>query len=260
MSVIKKAAVRFLMCVFAMTMFTGCGGISEDSSGGQERVLKVASSVDFAPFEFEDETRKEYQGFDMDLIRALCREMGCKAEIINIGFDGLIPALESKRADLVISGMTINEERKQRILFSDPYYQTGLTMVIRSGETGIQSFRDLEGRKIAVQVSTTSFDAAKGIPGAEVKEMHTPIDCLMELKAGGVDAVINDRPVNDYYIMKSGAIGVKVLPEVLTVENYGIAAAKGNRELIRDVNRAMKKLRESGEYDKIYSKWFGEKT
>ena len=79
----------------------------------------------------------------------------------------------------------------------------------------------------------------------------------MELKSGGTDAVINDRPVNDYFITKSGQTGVKELEEKLTSENYGIAVAKDNTELANKINAALKKLKENGEYDKIYAKWFG---
>ena len=80
----------------------------------------------------------------------------------------------------------------------------------------------------------------------------------MELKASGVDAVVNDKPVNDYYITKSGATGVKALPEKLTAEEYGIAIAKDNKALQDEINAAFKKVKDSGEYDKIYKKWFGE--
>jgi polar amino acid transport system substrate-binding protein len=81
----------------------------------------------------------------------------------------------------------------------------------------------------------------------------------MELKAKGVDAVVNDRPVNDYFITKNAAQGVKVLDEKLTAEDYGIAINKDNAELQKEINAAFKKLKENGEYDKIFAKWFGEK-
>ena len=101
-------------------------------------------------------------------------------------------------------------------------------------------------------------EEVKKIEGVEVKELNTPADCFMELKAGGVDAVVNDRPVNDYYIQKTGATGVKALPEKLTAEQYGIAIGKDNTELQQKINDALKKLHENGEYDKIFAKWFGE--
>ena len=238
---------------------TGWGGSNSASSGSgsSAKVLKVGSSIDFAPFEFQDEGQKEYQGFDMDLIRAIGKEMGYEVEIQNIGFDGLIPAMQAKNIDVIISGMTINDERKENVLFSDPYYQSGLTMVVRSDEQAIKSFQDLKGHKVAVQIGTTSAEAVKKLGGVEVKELNTPADCFMELKGNGVDAVVNDRPVNDYYITKSGETGVKALEEKLTAEDYGIAMAKDNTELQSKINEALKKLKENGEYDKIYAKWFG---
>ena len=254
----KKLLLVGVLCLAAAIGIAGCGGNQEaatSSSGG--KVLKVGASVDFAPFEFQDEGQSEYQGFDMDLIRAIGKEMGYEVEISNIGFDGLIPALQAKNVDVLISGVTINDERKQNVDFSDPYYESGLTMVVREDEQNIKTFSDLKGKKIAVQIGTTSAKEAKKIEGAEVKELNTPADCFMELKNSGVDAVVNDRPVNDYYIHKSGQTGVKTLPERLTSEDYGIAVAKGNKELAEKINAALKKLKENGEYDKIFAKWFG---
>mgnify|MGYP000852153112 CR=1 FL=1 len=254
----KKILALVAAMAFAVFALAGCGGSQgADSSGA--KVLKVGSSIDFAPFEFQDEGQKDYQGFDMDLIRAIGKEMGYAVEIQNLGFDGLIPALQAKNVDAVISGMTINDERKQNVLFSAPYYQSGLTMVVRDNEQAIQSFQDLKGHKVAVQIGTTSAEAVKKLGGVEVKELNTPADCFMELKGNGVDAVVNDRPVNDYYIQKSGATGVKALEERLTSEDYGIAIAKDNADLQKKVDDALKKLKENGEYDKIFAKWFGEK-
>ena len=251
----KKIFAVIAMGILMSFALVGCGGTADNSGGG--KVLKVGSTIDFAPFEFQDETNKDYQGFDMDLIRAIAKEMGMTAEIQNIGFDGLIPALQAQNIDIVISGMTITEERKENVTFSDPYYDSGLTIIVREGEEAIQSFKDLEGKKVAVQIGTTSSEEVHKIAVAEVKELNTPADCFMELKAMGVDAVVNDRPVNDYYISKSGATGVKELPDRLTSESYGMAMAKNNKELQQKVNDALKKLKDNGEYQKIYEKWFG---
>ena len=257
----KKVFSLLMLCAFTVFALVGCGGAGGGANTSQKdaaKTLRVGSSVDFAPFEFQDETQKEYQGFDMDLIRALAKEMGMDADIQNIGFDGLIPALQAKNVDVVISGMTITDERKQNVLFSDPYYQAGLTIIVRDDEESIKSFKDLSGKKVAVQIGSTSAEEVHKIEGAEVKEFNLVPDCFMELKAKGVDAVVNDRPVNDYYITKSGATGVKQISERLTAEDYGIAMQKDNKELQEKLNAALKKLHENGEYEKIYTKWFGE--
>ena len=183
--------------------------------------------------------------------------MGREAEIQNIGFDGLIPALQAKNIDVIISGMTINDERKEKVNFSAPYYESGLTMVVRSDEEAIKSFNDLKGHKVAAQIGTTSANMLKEQEGITVLELNTPADCFMELKARGVDAVVNDRPVNDYYINQTQAVGVKSLSDMLSAEEYGIAISKDNTELQKEIDAALKKLHDNGEYDKIYQKWFG---
>lgn len=249
------------LCVMAMlgimTFVAGCGQ-SSNSSSSSAKVLKVGVTADFAPFEFQDASGAEYQGFDMDLIRAIGKEMGYEVDIQNVNYDGLIPSMEAGNIDVIISGMTINDERKQKVLFSDPYYQSGLSIIVKKDDTSINSFKDLQGKRVAVQVGTTSAKEAKAIPGTEVKEFNSSADTFMELKAGGVDAVVNDRPVNDYYIATSGVTDVRRLPELLTSEDYGIAIRKDNAELQGKINDALKKLKENGEYDKIFAKWFGE--
>jgi polar amino acid transport system substrate-binding protein len=153
--------------------------------------------------------------------------------------------------------MTITEERAKKVNFSQPYYQSGLTIVVRPDDTTINSFEDLEGKKIAVQIGTTGSNTAKTIKDAEIREFNTAPEAFMELKAGGVDAVINDKPVNDYYITQMGGKDGKTVGEPLTAEDYGIATAKKNTELAEMIDNAIDELRSNGEYDKIYEKWFG---
>lgn len=252
----KKLLVLCMAAIMAVAaLVAGCGG--DQKAASDNKVLKVGTNADFAPFEFQDENGKEYQGFDMDLIRAIGEEMGYKVEISNIQFDGLIPAIQAGNIDVAITGMTINEERKQNVLFSDPYYKSGLSIIVAKDNNDIKTFQDLKGKKVAVQIGTTSAAEVNKIGGVEVKEFNSSADTFMELRAKGVDAVVNDRPVNDYYIMKSGETNVKALPDLLTSEDYGIAVSKKNEELLNKVNDALRKLHENGKYDEIFTKWFG---
>jgi polar amino acid transport system substrate-binding protein len=167
--------------------------------------------------------------------------------------------LEAGNIDVIISGMTINDERKQKVLFSDPYYKSGLSIMVAKDNNSIKTFNDLKGKKVAVQIGTTSATEVKKIEGVQAKELNSSADTFIELAAKGVDAVINDRPVNDRYIVESKNGNVKVLPDLLTAEDYGIAINKKDTELQTKINAALKKLKENGEYDKIYTKWFGDK-
>ena len=253
----KKVLSLLAAGAFAVFAMAGCGNSGAPAADKQAKVLKVGSSIDFPPFEFQDEGQKEYQGFDMDLIRAIGKEMGREVEIQNLGFDGLIPALQGKSIDVIISGMTINDERKKKVDFSEQYYKSGLSIIVKKDDKSINKFSALTGKKVAVQIGTTSAMEVKKIDGAEVKEFNSSADTFLELKAGGVDAVVNDRPVNDYYILKSGVTDVRRLEELLTSEDYGIASSKKNPEMKKQLDAALKKLRDNGEYDKIFKKWFG---
>ena len=221
-------------------------------SNGKLNVVTTATDL---PFSYVKDNKNV--GVCMEIVELFCRRYGYTPVIHDVDFNARIPGLVSGKFDMCASSMTITEERKENVTFSDPYYDSGLTIIVREGEEAIQSFKDLEGKKVAVQIGTTSSEEVHKIAVAEVKELNTPADCFMELKAMGVDAVVNDRPVNDYYISKSGATGVKELPDRLTSESYGMAMAKNNKELQQKVNDALKKLKDNGEYQKIYEKWFG---
>lgn len=251
----KKVLLLCMAVIMGVAMITAGCGSSNDSAKG--KTLKVGTNADFAPFEFQGSDGNEYQGFDMDLIRALAKEMDAKLEISNITFDGLIPALQSGNIDIAISGMSINDERKQSVNMSDPYYDSGLSILVRKDNNDIDSFDDLQGKKIAVQIGTASAEEAKKVPNAQVKELNSSADTFLELQAGNVDAVVNDTPVNDYYLVQNKDANVKRVGQPLTSESYGIAVKKSNTKLTEEINAALKKLKDSGEYNNIYKKWFG---
>lgn len=250
----KKVIASVIIGLLVVTLgLFGCS--SKDTA--EKKVLNVGSDTAFAPFEYQDEKSKEYIGFDMDLIKAIGDEMGYEMKVAGMPFDGLIPGLEGGTIDVVISAMTIDADRAKKVNFSKPYYESGLTIVVRSDNTTINSFDDLKGKKIAVQIGTTGAKEAKKVEGATVREFNTAPDAFLELKAGGVDAVINDKPVNDYYITQAGGKDAKQVGKRLTAESYGIATAKKNTELAEKIDAALAKLRENGKYDEIYTKWFG---
>lgn len=253
----KKSFIGVMLAVLALAFaVAGCGGKEKAAA---PKVLKVATDAAFAPFEFQDEKTKEYVGFDIDLAKAIGKQMGYEVQIQNMNFDGIIPGIESGNVDIAATGMTITEERSKKVNFSKPYYKSGLSVVVKSDNNVIKGFKDLEGKKIAVQIGTTGATEAKKIKGATVREFNSSAEAFMELKAGGADAVVNDLPVSEYYIVKSGSKDAKVVGDVLSAEEYGIAIAKKNTELTEKINQALEELKKNGEYEKIYMKWFGKK-
>ena len=129
----------------------------------EDGVLLVGTDSSFAPFEFLAEDGKNFTGFDMDLIRAIGKELGYKVVVQNMGFDATVPALRTGIVDAVIAGMTINEKRKKFVDFSDPYYTSGLIIMVPSSYTTTKSIKDLEGKKIGAQVGTTGMFRAEKV-------------------------------------------------------------------------------------------------
>jgi len=253
----KKIIALIVLGMFVLAI--GLAGCGQQAAAPTKKVLKVGADAAFAPFEFQDEKSKEYVGFDIDLMKAIGKQMGYEIQFQNMGFDGLIPALEAGNIDVIASGMTITEERLKKVNLSKPYYKSGLTIVVKSDNAAIKGFKDLEGKRIAAQIGTTGAEEAKKIKDSKVREFNSAPEAFMELKAGGVDAVINDKPVNDFYLVQTGSKDAKVVGEPLTAEDYGLAVAKKNTELTDKINKALDEIKKNGEYEKIYVKWFGVK-
>ena len=249
-----------MMAVIAAVamLAAGCGGAKDEKKAEPAKVLRVGTEPTFAPFEFQKEGSKDYDGFDMDLARAVGKQMGVKVEIVNMGFDALIPALNANNIDMVAAGMSITDERKNAVSFSEPYYTSGLIIMVNKDNTEVKSVKDLEGKRIAVQIGTTGEKKARSIKDAKVTAFNTNTEAAMELKNKGVDAVINDSPVVGYYLAQGGNATAMTVGEVMEAEQYGLAVKKGNDKLAGDINKALTELKKNGEYDKIYKTWFGE--
>lgn len=220
--------------------------------------FKVATEASFPPFEFQNNKTGQLEGFDVDLMKAIGETAGLNIQLINLPFDGIIPALQSGTVQAAISGMTITPERAQAIQFSRPYFKAGLAIAVREDNKTITDFASLEGKKIAVQIGTTAAEKAKSIKGATISTFDSSVLALQELINGRVDAVVNDGPVTLFAIKDAGLKGVKIVGELLTEEFYGIALPK-NSPYLQLINDAIGKLIESGQYQAIFQKWFAGK-
>ena len=248
MQVVKKSFSMFLLCIILVLT------IGSTAVMGAKPVLKVGTSADFPPFEFQDEKTGAYLGFDIDLIHAIGAAADMEVQIINTAFDGLIPSLLTGNFDCIMSAMTITDERLKAVAFSDPYFSAGQVIVTLTDDSSIQTAEHLEGKKISVQIGTTGDFAASEIKGATVKRFNMAVNAIQEVRKESVSACIIDLAVaaelsKEYDDIKFG--------EPFTMEYYGIAIKKNNTELIKKLNHALASIKVSGEYDKIYDKWFG---
>lgn len=250
----KKIFMAIMVLCVAMGLLAGCG-----SEKKAERVVRFGTEPTFAPFEFQQEGSKEFAGFDMDLVRAIGKKMGVKVEIVNMGFDGLIPALNAGNIDAVAAGMSITPERAKNVEFSVPYYKSGLAVMVKKDNKDIKGMEDLKGKRIAVQIGTTGAMEAHKISNATVVEFNNNVEASLELKNGGADAVINDLPVVAYFLGQGkGSEFAKIVGKPVSAEDYGMAVKKGNTKLAGEINNAIAAMKKDGEYNEIYKKWFGD--
>ena len=231
------------------------------SDNGLKDEYTVVSDNSFVPFEFVEDG--ELTGFDIELIKAIADEAGfeiANGEIETTNFDGIIPGLQTGQFDIAIAGISITEERKQVIDYSDPYYESGIQIGVPIDNEDIQSIEDLEGKTIATRLGSTSSAYIKeNIEGATPNEYEQLDQAYLAVENGSADAILYDAPNVNYYIATTGAGKLKVVGDLYQAEDYGIAITKGNEELVEAINEALATLRENGTYDEIYEKWFGAK-
>ncbi|HIU73501.1 MAG TPA: basic amino acid ABC transporter substrate-binding protein [Candidatus Aphodousia faecipullorum] len=231
------------------------------SSVASAGTLLVGTDAGFAPFEYKDPKTNEIVGFDIDLITAMAKAVGDDVKIQNMQFAGIIPALQTNMIDVAAAALTITAERQKQVLFTDPYYDVGLVMVIRKKDADkYKTLDDMQGKRICSQIGTTGAILGKQVKGATVGEYDQMGDAMMELKMNGCDSVLVDKTVTEYYIAQQGDKDIMMVPHLYNPKQNGFAVSKRNTELAAKLNKGLKIIRENGEYDKIYEKWFGKKA
>lgn len=226
-------------------------------------VLRVGSLTAYPPFEFLDSKSGQYVGFDIDLIEEVGRRLNRRIEIVSMGLDAIVPALLTQNVDIGVSAFTITKERAERVNFSDPYYDAGLTIMTRKELADkIRGEKDLEGRVLCAEIGSAGALYSKSIPNVTIRTFNTAADAFIEMDKKGCDAMLNDRPVNEYFLAQKASQGMSLteLPYVLSDDKYGIAVPKNNPELLAQINAILARMRKDGSYDKIYQKWFGKAT
>lgn len=216
--------------------------------------VRVATDATFPPFELVDEATKQLTGFDVELMNAIAQKAGFKLEWTNLPFDPMLAGLSECQYDAAIAAITITEERKQSMLFSDPYINAGQIVVVRKGETRIKSKDDLGGMTVGAQLGTTGAIEAQKIPGVTFKPYDTYDLAFLDLANGQIDAVIADYPTALGFIGKHPE-KLTTVGEVFTEESYGIAICKNRADLVEKINAALKALKDEGFIQQLEQKW-----
>ncbi|MDR2526472.1 MAG: transporter substrate-binding domain-containing protein, partial [Rickettsiales bacterium] len=180
--------------------------------------------------------------------------------ISSIAWSGIIPALEAKKIDAIVGGMSITEERKKKVNFTDSYFASGLSVVVNKKNKDIKDMKSLEGKTIAVKIATSAKEIADNIKNAKVIVYDTNDVIYNAVIAGKADAMISDTPVNDYTVARAqGKDKLKTAFIHNSDDFYGIAVRKKDKQLLNDLNEALKTIKQNGTYNKISMEWFGKK-
>ncbi|MBU5483844.1 ABC transporter substrate-binding protein [Clostridium sp. MSJ-11] len=259
----KKILALIGVLVISFSLLAGCTNNKKQEENinsldkvKKEGVLLIGLNDTYPPMEFRDENNN-LVGFDIDLGNELAKKIGVKAEFVKNDWKGIILSLKSKKYDMVLSTMTITEERKKEIDFSDPYIVGGQKIVVKKGNTSIKDTPDLKGKVVGVQLGTTGEMAAQKIDGIkDIKKYDGVTEAFNDLELGRLDAVIADGQVGGYYLKKRGG-NLVLLDAKLSEENVGIGFRKEDKELRDEIQKAFNELKEEGTLSKLSDKWFG---
>ncbi|MFC6040816.1 transporter substrate-binding domain-containing protein [Paenisporosarcina macmurdoensis] len=229
----------------------------ETADTEDKKVLEMATSADFPPFESRD-TAGEFEGFDIDLANYIADELGYELKIQDMKFDGLIGALQNDRVDMVLSGMSATDKRKENVDFSTEYNHSG-EMFITLKDSKLQTIEDLEGTTLGVQLGTIQEDGAKKIKADtvdfEIKAVDNANVLIQELLSNRIDAAYMDKAVAQGYMAEQDLAGFD--DPTSSSPGMGIAFPKGS-DLVEEVNAVLKKAEESGKLQELKDKWLSE--
>ncbi|MCA0295015.1 MAG: ABC transporter substrate-binding protein [Actinobacteria bacterium] len=222
--------------------------------------LTVCADVPYPPFEVEDTSSPSgYSGFDVDVMNAVATKLGLTLKVIDVDFDALQSGtvLAAGQCDVGASAMTITDERKKNLDFSDPYYDSLQSLLVKT-DSGITNLAGLAGKKIGVQKGTTGKSyASKNAPSdAEIVDFPSDAELWPAIQAKQIDAILQDQPVNHTHEVADPSY--KIVETYKTDEQYGFALSKDkNPALLAAINAQLTAMRADGTYDTLYQKYFG---
>lgn len=252
MKMMRTMTIAAVICA-CLGVFLGQATAADTSTW--DKIIKtgkitVGNSPDYPPFETLDDNGKRV-GFDIDLLNAMCAQLGIEAEFVTMDFGAIVTATQSGQVNIGMSGFSITEERRKMVNFSNPYYISGQA-VVTAPKTGIKSVDDLKGKRVAVGLGTTGQEEAEKIEGITIQYPEDYTVAFVMLKNGGSDAVICDLPVAEAYLKQGG---FELVGKPLSYEEFAIIANKKDGEVVKNLNDALAKVKTDGTYDKLIKKW-----
>ena len=224
-------------------------------SFGKVEKLYVGTNAEFYPFEYLEDGK--IVGFDAELIEAIGKKLNKEIVWKNMAFDGLLPALQSKKIDVIIAGMTATPERKKFVNFSDPYFVSNQMIIVNTNDEkskDITSYETLPNHSVGVVLGYTGDVAVSKLENIDVQRFNGASEAIMSLKAKKVQAVVIDSEPAKNYVKNNK--GLKLISTDIAKEEYSIAVSKENKKLAEDINSAYKELVNDGTFEKLITKYF----
>ena len=222
-------------------------------------ILKVCTTGGFIPFSVHN--KNGWEGFDIDMVKEFSKYINVNLEVIDYNFDGIIPALNTKKCDIIASGMTITNDRKKSVLFSEPYFKDGLSYLYKKNNAKFKNINSISNLnspsfKIGVKVGYTSdFYVTKNFKEATILKYNETGDIIIALRANKIDAIVTDT--NHAKILQKKFSDIFEYKNTNIQEEYfGVAARLNDKELIQSFNAYLSSWKKSGSYDKNYEKNF----
>lgn len=262
--------IKTLAAISAAILLAACGGEAQETAGSAsvpaglntDKTYIVATDATYAPMEYQE--NNQVVGFSHDILDAAAKSQNVKLEFVHTPFEGLFAHVDKGDGDIGLASITINDERKQQLDFSDPYFEaTQMIVTTARNADSIKSFADLKERTASVQAATSGDLILQDLQGKDsewIKRFETMPLAFKELESGGVDAVVGDSSVVAYYAQQNpNAKLITLVDPSFDKEQYGFAFKKGRNDGLREaVNAGLAQIRADGTYEKIYRQWFGE--
>ena len=260
-----------LLALAAVFTLSACGGSQNSNSNSAASGAKaagldvnktyiVATDASYAPMEYME--NNAVVGFSHDILDAAAKSQNVKLEFVNTPFKGLFANVDKGDSDIGLASITINDERKQQLDFSDPYFEATQMIVTTDRNANIKTFADLKTRPASVQAATSGDLILQDLQGKDsqnIKRFETMPLAFKELESGGVDAVVGDSSVVAYYVKQNPNAKLNTVVDPSFVkEHYGFAFKKGRNDGLREaINKGLVQIKTDGTYDKIHTQWFG---
>ncbi len=256
----KKLSLFFVVALAVLTFSVGAAFAADTLAEIQKRgKLRIGMEPGYMPFELTNK-KGEIIGFDVDMAKAMAAAMKVELELVSTAWDGIIPALLTDKFDVIMSGMTLTQERNLKVNFADPYILIGQSVLIKKDLAAtVKSYKDLNNAKftVASKLGTTGEQATKKmIPAAKYISYETEQEGVMELVNGKIDAFIYDLPFNAIAVNQKGQGKIVHLSEPFTKEPLAWAIRRGDPDFLNWLNNFMNQVKYDGIYDNIYQKWF----